>query len=72
MNLDALIERIADRVAERLKPTPKPKPQPRPAAARVETELERIQRNFAFLREHGGIIAEGRYDPETGQIDWWR
>lgn len=52
-DLDAIIERIAERVAERLKPAPKPKPT-RPAAAprREPTELERVQRHFAFLREY--------------------
>lgn len=72
MNIEALIDRIAERVAERLKPTPKPKPKPRPAAAapHVETDLERVQRDFERLREYGGVIAEGRIDRATGEIRW--
>jgi len=56
-------------------PKPKPKPAaPRPAAAvpRVETELERVQRHFDFLREHGGVMAEGHFDRATGEIHWRR
>jgi len=60
MNIDALVDRLAAAVVERLKPAPKEKP-PRPAAdtrdpwispARELTELEKIQRHFEFLREH--------------------
>jgi hypothetical protein len=41
MNLDDLIERIADRIAERLKPAPKRKKPARPSPAPRElTELE--------------------------------
>ena len=45
------------------------KPKPAPAAPRELTELERVQRDFAFQREHGGILAEGRIN-EWGQVDW--
>jgi hypothetical protein len=72
MNLDDLIERIADRVVDRLKPAPKPKPARPAPPPRELIELEKIQRHFEFLREHGGIVAEGRYDRATEQIDWRR
>jgi hypothetical protein len=32
------------------------------------TETEKIQRRFAFLREHGGIVAGGRI--RDGAINW--
>jgi hypothetical protein len=71
--LRKLIADLARMVAASL-PKPKAKPKPRPAAApaSVATELERVLRDFEFLREHGGVIAEGRLDRATGDIHWRR
>lgn len=66
-----LLDRAIVSLRELLKrEQPKPKQAKPPAMpARELTELEKIQRHFEFLREHGGILAEGRVN-EWGQVDW--
>ena len=67
------LERVAARIVERiaaLRKSQKPKPKPKAAAPRELTDLEQVQRDFEFLREHGGVRAEGRYDHVMGQFQW--
>lgn len=76
--LAALIGKL-DALVVALK-APAPAPPPKPAARTrswldgpppPKTELERIQRHFAFLREHGGIVAEARRN-QWGEFEWRR
>jgi len=64
-----MVERIAV-LRKSQKPKPKPKAAAPAAAPRELTELEQVQRDFEFLREHGGVRAEGRYDHVMGQFQW--
>lgn len=48
---------------------PKPKP-PRPAEVKRElTDVEQVQKDFEFQREHGRIVATGRLG-NHGAIEW--
>ena len=66
MNFDDLIERIADRIVDRLRPAP-PAAKPKPAAPprRELTPLEQVQKDFAFLEEQGGVM---QFDLQTGEL----
>ena len=67
--LDRAITSLRELLTREEKPKPKPKPKPAAAPTRELSELERVQRDFAFLREHGGILAEGKVN-QWGGVDW--
>jgi len=69
--LERVVARVVDGIAV-LRKSQKPKPKAAAPAAppRELTELEQVQRDFEFLREHGGVRAEGRYDHVMGQFQW--
>jgi hypothetical protein len=57
----------SDKEPEKKKPV---KPMAPPPPPQEPTELQRVQRHFEFLREHGGILAEGRVHPYSGEFEW--